>query len=38
VIFEKAGVVGCCAVWLGNLFSKFGYESIHGLITLQMKY
>ena len=38
MIFEKAGVVGCCAVWLGNLFSKFGYESIHGLITLQMKY
>ena len=44
VIVEEACLLGCCALWSGNLFSTFrinrlhsqGYESA-GIITLRME-
>jgi len=44
VIVEETGLLGCCAVLLGNFFPRLkklplaqGYESVHGFTILEMR-
>jgi hypothetical protein len=44
VSVEETGLLGCCAVLLGNLFPRLkklplsqGYESVHGFTILEMR-